>query len=114
MGTWRSGFWYFSVRMLCSRSASLISTTRMSLAMARNILRRVSAWASSRLAKFSWLSLVTPSTSRATSSPNCSRTTSSVQPSTSSTQSCSRPAAMVVASSIRSVRITATATGWLK
>ena len=59
--------------MLCSRSASLTITTRMSRAMARNILRRFSAWVSSRLRKSSWVSLVTPSTSNATSSPNWAR-----------------------------------------
>jgi len=36
-----------SVRMLCRRSASLMMMTRMSLAIARNILRRFSTCASS-------------------------------------------------------------------
>ena len=42
-----SGVWALSVSMLCRRSASLISTTRMSWAMATSILRRLSAWPSS-------------------------------------------------------------------
>ena len=63
------------VRMLCRRSASLITTTRMSSAIARNILRRLSAWtpssqaASSGRSRLRRLSLVTPSTRRATSAP---------------------------------------------
>src|SRR5476651_1343979 len=58
------------VRMLCSRSASFTSSTRMSDDMASTSLRRFSAsfvvsdWTSRRD------SLVTPSTSRAMSSPN--------------------------------------------
>ncbi len=37
----------FHVRALCSRSASLMTSTRMSLAIATTILRTVSAWAAS-------------------------------------------------------------------
>ena len=55
------------VRALCSRSASLIIRTRMSLAMATTILRTVSDWAASP--KLTLSSLVTPSTSMATSGP---------------------------------------------
>ena len=62
--------------MLCSRSASLMRITRMSLAMAMIILRMFSACSSSTVRKDICDSLVTPSTSRATSSPNCSRTAS--------------------------------------
>ena len=36
--------WYFRVRILCSLSASLMMMTRISLAMARNIFLRLSAW----------------------------------------------------------------------
>ena len=43
--------------------------TRMSFTMASSILRKLSAWRSSAEKKSSLLSLVTPSTQRATSSP---------------------------------------------
>ena len=56
-----------SVRMLCSRSASLIISTRRSRAMATSILRKFSAWRSSREEKASLPILVTPSTSSAIS-----------------------------------------------
>ena len=56
--------------MLCSRSASLISTTRTSVTMASSILRTFSAWRSSRLANWILSILVTPSTMWATWSPN--------------------------------------------
>ena len=46
-----SGFSAPKVRMLWRRSASFTSTTRMSLAMARNMRRRFSAWASVLLVK---------------------------------------------------------------
>ena len=46
--------------------------------MASSILRTLSAWRSSREARFSLLSLVTPSTQRATSSPKFLRISSSV------------------------------------
>ena len=61
--------------MLCSRSHSLITSTRMSRAMATTILRVVSACAAWPYLTLS--SLVTPSTSRAISSPNSSRSWSS-------------------------------------
>ena len=79
--------------------------------MARIILRRLSAFCSSRLVKSSLSSLVTPSTSWATSSPNSVRMVSSVMSLQSSTVSCRKPAAMVGASIIRSVRMLATDTG---
>ena len=52
------------VRMLCRRSASFTRITRMSLTMASSILRTLSACRSSREARLSLLSLVTPSTHR--------------------------------------------------
>ena len=55
--------------MLCSRSASLMSTTRMSSAIARNIFRMFSACCCSWLRVENLPSLVTPSTSWATSLP---------------------------------------------
>src|SRR5215472_16847316 len=67
---WRSGERNFRVRMLCRRSASLMSTTRMSSIMARTILRTFSACASSEEANSIRLILVTPSTMCATCSPN--------------------------------------------
>ena len=56
--------------MLCSRSASLIISTRRSRAIATSILRKFSACRSSREEKVSLPSLVTPSTSSAISLPN--------------------------------------------
>ena len=73
--------------MLCRRSASLISTTPMSSTIARNILRRFSAWCAfsrepapspSSAVQGMRPSLVTPSTSRATRAPNSDSTRSSV------------------------------------
>jgi hypothetical protein len=55
-----------SVRMLCSRSASLIRITRTSRAIASSILRKFSACACSRRRNCSLSSLDTPSTSSAT------------------------------------------------
>jgi len=104
-----SGESHCSVRMLCSRSASLMMMTRMSLAMESSILRKYSACARAGLSKWSPLMWLTPSTSSATSSPNSRRRSSSVFP-VSSTTSCRRPAAMVTESSWSSVRVTATAT----
>ena len=57
------------VRMLWSRSASLMSRTRMSLAMATSILRMVAACWASLVSNWSRSSLVTPSTMAATSGP---------------------------------------------
>jgi len=62
------------VRMLCSRSASLITSTRMSRLIATTILRIVSALALSPYVIRS--SFVTPSTMVATSSPYSSRSCS--------------------------------------
>ena len=63
--------------MLWSRSASLISRTRMSPAIATIILRTFSACASSRVWNWSLSSFVRPSTISATSSPNSPRIVSS-------------------------------------
>ena len=57
------------VRMLWSRSASLMSRTRMSLAIATSILRSVAACWASLESNWSRSSLVTPSTMAATSAP---------------------------------------------
>ncbi len=106
----RSSAWALTVRMLWRRSASLISTTRMSSAMATSILRMFSAWACSRV--WTWIlpSLVTPSTSRAIASPNSSRISSRVT-SVSSTVSWRSAAASVSASRRSSLSRTAAATG---
>ena len=60
--------------MLCSRSASLMRTTRMSSAIARNIFRMFSACCCSWLWVLNFDSLVTPSTRCATSGPKRSST----------------------------------------
>ena len=102
-----------SVRMLCSLSASLMMTTRMSFDMARNILRSVRACFSSMELTLMEVSFVTPSTSSATVSPKRSRTSSRVT-GVSSTVSCSSAAQMGSASMRRSfARMNATSTGWL-
>ena len=56
--------------MLCSRSASLTSSTRMSSDIASRSLRKFSACSVCEDCSSSLLSLVTPSTRRATSAPN--------------------------------------------
>ena len=93
--------------MLCSRSASLMRTTPMSSTMARNILRRFSAWCAfsrdpdpspSSAVHGMRPSLVTPSTSRATRAPNSDSTRSSVI-GVSSITSWSKAPAIVSASS---------------
>ncbi len=103
-----SGARNVSVRMLCSRSASLMTSTRGSLAIATTILRMVSALAASP--SFTLSSLVTPSTRSATSPPNSSASSSSVY-SVSSTVSCSSAATSVFVSMPSSARIEATASG---
>ena len=84
-----------SVRMLCRRSASLMMTTRMSFAIAKNILRSDSAFCSSLVRNSMPSSLVTPSTRCATSEPNCASMVSN-DALVSSMQSCSSAATMVV------------------
>ncbi|SLH41672.1 Uncharacterised protein [Mycobacteroides abscessus subsp. abscessus] len=64
------------VRMLCSRSATLMTSTRGSRAIAMIILRMVSA--SAAAPRLTLSSLVTPSTRWATSSPNSARSWSRV------------------------------------
>src|SRR5665647_3189302 len=78
------------VRALCNRSASLMTSTRMSRDIATTILRTVSAWAASPYETRS--SLVTPSTSFAISSPKSSLSWLR-EYSVSSTVSCSSAAA---------------------
>ena len=56
--------------MLCSRSASLTSSTRTSSAIASSSLRRFSACLASLVTRSSFLSLVRPSTSAPMSVPN--------------------------------------------
>ena len=106
-----AGMWP-RVRMLCRRSASLTMITRISLTMASSILRKLSACRSSAEKKSSLLSLVTPSTQRATSSPNSLRTSSTVTL-VSSTTSCSRPVSRLTTSMRMSARMWATISGWI-
>ena len=98
------------VRMLCRRSPTLITRTRGSFAIATIILRMVSASAAWPISTLS--SLVTPSTSRATSRPK-SLVSSSSEYSVSSTVSCNRAATTVVVSMPISAQIVATASGWV-
>ena len=90
------------MRMLCSRSASLMTSTRGSRAIATIILRIVSAWAASPSLTLSIL--VTPSTRWVTSEPNSAVIVSRVTP-VSSTVSCRRAATSVVVSMPRPARI---------
>ena len=98
--------------MLCKRSASLMSTTRMSSTIASIILRTFSACRSSLLALASWILsiLVTPSTMWATLSPKSVRIWSLVA-SVSSTASCNNPAAIACGSSFISANTCATSSG---
>ncbi len=90
----------------------MISSTRQSWAMAMNILRMVAACWASFESNSSRSSLVTPSTTAATWSPN-SWTSHCVVIPVSSTASCSRAATMVGASRPRSATMPATAIGWV-
>ena len=85
--------------------------TRTSRLMASSILRRFSACSSSMFENWIFVSLVTPSTSRATSSPKAAVRSASVV-GVSSTTSCSRAAAMLSVSMPRSSTRRATASGW--
>ena len=107
-----AGDWYCMVRILWSRSAILISTTRMSLDMAMNIFRRFSIWACSVLEKLARVSLVTPSTSSAVVLPK-SRAISSWEASVSSMQSWRMAPSTASRSSPISATISATARGWM-
>ena len=102
--------WWPSVRRLCTRSASLMTSTRRSIEAARIILRNVSlsAWSP----HFDPSSLVTPSTRTATSAPNSAFTWPIVSP-VSSTVSCSSAATSVVVSIPMSASRIATASGWV-
>ena len=88
--------------MLCSRSASLMITTRTSSAMAMNIFRMFSACCSSIVRALpNLLSFVTPSTRRATSRPKLFSRSAIVKSVSSGTSW--RSAAASVSSSIWSV-----------
>ncbi len=110
IASWRSGCRCCSVRILCNLSASLISTTRTSETMASSILRTFSACRSSRFANWILSIFVTPSTMCATWSPNSSAISSLVA-GVSSTESCSSPAAIDVASIFISASTSATSRG---
>src|ERR1043165_9428927 len=99
-----------SVRMLCSRSASLIRMMRTSRAIASSILRKFSAWATSADWNSILSSLETPSTSSATGLPKVSEISSLVTE-VSSVTSCSSAAISVWPSRCQSARISATASG---
>ena len=101
-----------NVRMLWSRSASLMTSTLQSLAIATSILRMVAACCASFESKRSRSNFVTPSTIAATAEPNSSSIWARVTP-VSSTASCSNAAAALTVSRPRSAMIVATATGWV-
>ena len=92
--------------MLCSRSASLTRMTRTSRAMASSILRKVSAWAVSRLPNSILSSLDRPSTMSATTRPNCWVSSVWVT-AVSSRVSCSRAAHRASPSSCQLAQISA-------
>ena len=98
------------VRMLCKRSASLISRTRTSFAIATSILRIVAACCASLESNCNRSSLVTPSTIAATSAPNSASRSPSVTD-VSSTASWSNAAASVRSSRPRSASIERDADG---
>ena len=100
------------VRMLCRRSASLMTSTRMSSAMATSILRMAAACWASFESKWMRSSLVTPSTNAATSAPNSFSMSASVN-AVSSATSCRRAATIVVSSRPKWATIVATANGWV-
>ena len=87
-----------------------MTSTRMSRDIATIILRMVSACAESPYLTLS--SLVTPSTSAATSSPKSERSCPNVYD-VSSTVSCSRAATSVGSVMPMSARIVVTARGWV-
>ena len=97
--------------MLCRRSASLMTMTRMSWLMATSILRMVATWVSVRVSTSMRVILVTPSTSSATVGLK-RRATSSLLTSQSSTTSCRRAAVTVCISMLSWLKIMATSTGW--
>ena len=85
----------------------------MSSATASSSLRRFSACCASRDTSSSRCSLVTPSTSLPIAGPKSWSISSRVAP-VSSIVSCSSATAMEASSSLRSVRIAATSSGWEK
>ena len=99
-----------SVRILCKRSASFTKRMRISWDVASNSFLKFSACPLPLDANSSLDSLVTPSTSEATSPPNRSSICPNVA-SVSSNVSCNKPVAMVAVSRRNSVRIPATSTG---
>ena len=84
--------------------------TRTSRAIASSILRKLSAWTSSRDVNSIWSSLETPSTMSATGLPKL-RSSSDLVTEVSSITSCSSAAASPCASSRHCDRIDATASG---
>ena len=98
------------VRILWVRSANLMRMTRTSRAMASSILRKDSAWFSSRVVKLIFSSLVRPSTNSATGEPKRSIRSTLVTPQ-SSMASCSKAAMRAGASSFHSAHWAATAIG---
>jgi len=90
----------------------LIRSTRQSLAIATSILRMVAACWASFESNWRRSSLVTPSTTRATTGPKLPSTSSRVMP-VSSTASWSRAAATVVGVEARPATMAATAMGWV-
>ena len=99
------------VRMLCSRSASLIKTTRISSEIVKIILRKFSAWIEAFSSNTSGI-FVNPSIIRRTFDPKRSSTSSNVM-CVSSTVSCNNAHVIAVAPNpISSTQIRATAIGW--
>ena len=96
--------------MLWSRSASFTRITLMSSTMASSIFRKFSACLSSLDENGIAPSLVTPSTTCATSLPNSSRIRS-IGVWVSSTMSWRRPAAIATTSSFMSASRSATSSG---
>ena len=101
------------VRMLWSRSETLMRITRISLLMAMSIFRRFSICSSSLVAYWIRVSLLTPSTRLAMVGENI-RATSPWVAGVSSITSWSRAASMDSESSFSSsATIWATARGWM-
>ena len=98
--------------MLWSRSASLMTRTRQSFAIATSILRTVAACWASREENFRRSSFVTPSTISATTLPNSDSISATVT-AVSSTTSWRSAATTLVASRPRSATIWATAMEWV-
>ena len=82
------------VRMLCSRSASLIRITRMSLTIASSIFRKLSACTSALVRVGRLVSLLSPSTTWASSSPKAAA--SSPRPTSVSSRTSWRSAPMTL------------------